>query len=317
MKEELPVYVFTGFLDAGKTNFIKNALMDPDFNNGERMLVLACEDGEEQYDTDAEYMENVSVVYIDDEDDLTVDRLTQITMQYNDIDSVMVEYNGMWKMETLYKAVPDNWLIYQVINLIDATNFMSYNNMFRNLMVDKLASCELTIFNRCVKNGFDMEMFHKIVRAVSRKIQISYEYTDGTCEMDNIPDPLPFDKNADYIEIGDDDYALWFRDLAEDPRQYHGKIVKLLALAIPNTYLKEEGFGLGRQVMTCCVEDTKFMGMLCYNMPKKKMNLPGWYRVEAKIKFEYNKIAKKKIPVFYAINIDEAAEPEEPIATFY
>ena len=46
----IPVYAFTGFLDAGKTKFIQETLEDERFNSGERTLVLICEEGEEEYD---------------------------------------------------------------------------------------------------------------------------------------------------------------------------------------------------------------------------------------------------------------------------
>ena len=34
MMEEIPVYLFTGFLDAGKTKFIQETLEDARFNSG-------------------------------------------------------------------------------------------------------------------------------------------------------------------------------------------------------------------------------------------------------------------------------------------
>ena len=43
----LPVFLFTGFLDSGKTTFIQSMLEDPGFNEGQRTLVLLCEEGEE------------------------------------------------------------------------------------------------------------------------------------------------------------------------------------------------------------------------------------------------------------------------------
>lgn len=45
----IPVYLFTGFLDAGKTAFIQETLEDPGFNTGEKTLVLLCEEGENEY----------------------------------------------------------------------------------------------------------------------------------------------------------------------------------------------------------------------------------------------------------------------------
>ena len=43
---EIPVYVFTGFLDSGKTKFIQETLEDARFNNGERTLIVQFEEGE-------------------------------------------------------------------------------------------------------------------------------------------------------------------------------------------------------------------------------------------------------------------------------
>ena len=42
----VPLYVFLGFLEAGKTSFIQETLEDPDFNTGEKTLLVLCEDGE-------------------------------------------------------------------------------------------------------------------------------------------------------------------------------------------------------------------------------------------------------------------------------
>ena len=44
----MPVYLFTGFLEAGKTQFIRQTLNDPRFNTGENTLVLLCEEGSRQ-----------------------------------------------------------------------------------------------------------------------------------------------------------------------------------------------------------------------------------------------------------------------------
>ncbi len=56
----IPVYVFTGFLDAGKTKFIQETLEDPGSTPGERTLLLAFEEGEEEYDLSAFPKKNVS-----------------------------------------------------------------------------------------------------------------------------------------------------------------------------------------------------------------------------------------------------------------
>ena len=44
----IPVYIFSGFLEAGKTKFIQDTMEDPEFNAGEKTLILLCEEGEEE-----------------------------------------------------------------------------------------------------------------------------------------------------------------------------------------------------------------------------------------------------------------------------
>lgn len=70
---DLPVYLFTGFLEAGKTKFIQETLEDNRFHKGERTLLLLCEEGEEVYEPDKFCAGNVFVRNIDEESDLTVE----------------------------------------------------------------------------------------------------------------------------------------------------------------------------------------------------------------------------------------------------
>ena len=47
-REPIPVYVFTGFLESGKTQFIKEIIADPGFTENERTALLLCEEGIEE-----------------------------------------------------------------------------------------------------------------------------------------------------------------------------------------------------------------------------------------------------------------------------
>lgn len=70
---EIPVYLFTGFLEAGKTKFINETLSDPRFNQGEPTLVLQMEEGEEEIDLTGKEREKVTVETITEESALTPD----------------------------------------------------------------------------------------------------------------------------------------------------------------------------------------------------------------------------------------------------
>lgn len=218
---DIPVYLFTGFLEGGKTRFIQETLEDPRFNKGERTLLLLCEEGEEEYDISTYPNKEVFQEVIEDESELHPQHLTELLQKHN-AERVIIEYNGMWQLKMLFERLPDNWTVYQEMCFADATTFLTYNANMRSLVVDKLNTCELIVFNRFTKD-MDKMAFHKIVRGVSRRSDIAYEYTDGNVEYDTIEDPLPFDLEAPVIQIADRDYAIWYRDLMEEPNKYEEK----------------------------------------------------------------------------------------------
>ncbi|MDO4378947.1 MAG: GTP-binding protein [Erysipelotrichia bacterium] len=314
MNNEIPIYLFTGFLESGKTSFILENLHNPGFASGEKTLVIACEDGEIPYDKTDDALQDVDIVYLDDENKFTHAYCQQLETVYEP-ERIMIEYNGMWQLNTLYQEIPENWLIAQQITVIDASTFIAYNNMFRNLMVEKLAGSEFILFNR-VSYGDDKMQFHKIVRAITRKAEIAYEYIDGKGEYDDIVDPLPFDLNAPVVNIEFRDYALWIQDVIEEYQKYVGKKLCLTAKAVYNSKIKN-GFSFGRKVMTCCIADIKFMGLICENHTKEEIKLPGWYEIEAEMAYGYQAAFKRKVPYLKAYRITKAKQPENEVATFY
>lgn len=65
---EIPVYLFMGFLEAGKTTFIQETLEEDYFNDGERTLLFACEEGMEEYDEELLKRTNTTVVYVEEQE---------------------------------------------------------------------------------------------------------------------------------------------------------------------------------------------------------------------------------------------------------
>lgn len=182
---ELPVYLFTGFLGGGKTTFIQDTLNSPDFDPEVPTLLLVCEEGEAEYDISAfASPENVFVEYIDDEADLTRMALQKLESKYR-FDRILVEYNGMWMLQSLFASLPPNWIVAQEMLFVDATTFLMYNQNMRQLCFDKMQTAELVVFNRCTK-GFDKMPFHKEVRVANRRSQILYEYGPYDVEPDDI-----------------------------------------------------------------------------------------------------------------------------------
>lgn len=313
--KEVPVFLFTGFLESGKTKFIQETLEDKRFNSGERTLLIVCEEGEEEYAPDKFSAPNVFMVNVEEQAELTRANLRK-WLDEHDCERCVIEYNGMWMLDDLYQALPEMWMVYQEFFFADARSILSYNANMRNLVCDKLKSAELTVFNR-YDDSIDKMELHKLVRAASRRSDIAYEYADGTVKYDEIEDPLPFDLDAPIVEIGDDDYALWYRDMSEEPKKYENKVVRFKCRYLKRKKVPAGNFIVGRHVMTCCAEDIQFAGLICQWEDSDSIVGDSWHVLTARINFKFSRAYGKKGPVLTFIEDSPCEVPEQPVATFY
>ncbi len=312
---EIPVYLFTGFLEAGKTSFIKETMSDPNFNDGKKQyLIITCEEGEEEFEA-SDLPDNVHFSSFDDVQLLTTDRLNAMAKRAG-ADIVVVEYNGMWTIDAFYNALPKNWMVYQEILIIDSTTIVSYNANMRQLVVDKLTSCEMVVFNR-FKPEYDKMTLHKIVRGVSKRANICYEDMAGEIEFDDIEDPLPYDINAEVIDINDEDFAVFYRDMTDEFAKYKGKTVRFKGIVALDGSLPKDSYAIGRHIMTCCADDIAYRGVVAKGMGKLKLTTRDWVIVEGRLVEEYSKLYRGVGPVLYVKSIDRAEKPEQEVATFY
>lgn len=311
---EIPVYVFTGFLDSGKTKFIQETLEDERFNAGERTLLLVFEEGEEEYDFSTYPHRNVYQEVLDQQT-VTEKELAALAKKYK-AQRVVAELNGMQLVGELYARFPRDWVVAQEVMFADSTTFNAFNANMRNLVMDKLMGAQMVVFNR-LKPGEDTMPLHKIARAANRRVDILYDYLDGTTAFDDVEDPLPFDINAPVITFKDEDYALWFRDVTEEPEKYNGKTVQFKAQVAMLRRDKNGMFAPGRFVMTCCVEDIQFCGVPCRWAKAKELQSRSWVTVKATISAEKHILYKGDIgPVLTAISVEPAQAAVEEVCTF-
>ena len=313
--QQIPVYSFTGFLDSGKTKFIQETLEDTRFNDGERTLLIVFEEGEEEYDFSRYPAKNVWLEVLDQQT-VTTKQLAALQKKYR-AERVVMELNGMQQVGDLYMKFPEEWVVAQEVMFADATTIMAYNANMRALVMDKLVGAQMVVFNRLEK-GTDTMPLHKLARAANRRIDILYDFTDGSTTFDDVEDPLPFDINSDVICIADQDYALWYRDVTEEPKKYEGKTVCFKAQVAMLRRQKEGMFAPGRFVMTCCVDDIEFCGIPCRYADSKKLDSRSWVMVTAKISAEKHPLYKGETgPVLTALRVEVGAEPADPdVATF-
>ena len=207
---DIPVYLIAGFLDAGKTDFINGILKDG-FAAEDRTLLICCEEGENEYDP--KVLQNVFTYTIDDPAQMTPALFKKLEKQYRP-KQVIMEYNGMWQMEPLYReGFPANWILYQIMVLVDATTFEPYVRNMGQLMMEKIANADLLIFNRC-NEELRAQLRSRNLKMVNRRADIYLENADGTSEEYMTPDMSPFDLSSGHLDVPDDEYGVWYVDPA-------------------------------------------------------------------------------------------------------
>lgn len=314
--QDVSVYLFLGFLESGKTKFIQETLEDPRMENGERTMLLVCEEGVEEYEPDKFQVNNVVVVTLENASELTVQTLESLTAKHK-AQRVIVEYNGTWLLQQFFDAMPESWVINQMMTFFDSNTFLNYNANMRQLVFDKIQMTQMVVFNR-FKGEYDKMQFHKTVRGVSRRPDIVYEYQGGKPEFDEIEDPMPFDVDAPVVEIEDRDFAWFYRDMAENTQSYIGKTVKYKGMAAVSKKTPSGCVILGRHIMTCCEADIAYDGFAVKTCGLlNDIKTRDWLTVTAKIVYEYNAAYRAKGPVLIAEKLEIAEPPAEIVATYY
>ena len=311
--EEIPVYLFTGFMDSGKTTLIKETLLENGFAEQGKSLIICCEDGDIEYSEEELKKINTQVAYVESEEDFTAEKMQELQNSYLP-DQIFIEYNGTWGMDKILEMnMPKGWVIVQTLATADATTFDMYLSNMRAMIMEQLFAADVVIFNRCDDNT-DRGKYRRNVKALNRKAQIVYERADGT--IDDRPEELPFDISGDEIEITDADYAIWYMDALDNPKKYEGKKVTFLALVYNPDKLKKGIFVPGRFAMTCCVEDVTFIGFKCKYPDEDKIPHKSWIKITAEVRVEFAREYKGKGPVLYPVSIEKAEKPDDELVYF-
>lgn len=314
-KRPLPVYLFTGFLDGGKTSFIRQTMDEGQFKDGATTLFVICEEGEESIDIIRLNDSKFVVRTIEDEDDVKRELFDTFEKEVKP-QRIIVEANGMWDINELLDAMPDHWQLAEVITPVDSTTFEMYLSNMKMMMTNQFLYSDLVVFNRC-DGSYDRAMFKRMVRAVNRRAQVLYETPEGEVE-DNVPEELPYDIDAPVIEVGDEDYGIFYIDIFENLANYIGKTVSFKAKAMhPKDVKKDNIFVVARPAMTCCAEDIAMVGFPCEYKDQEKAAEGSWIKVEATVQAVMNRQTNEPSPVMVAKTIKETKAPEDEVAYFW
>ena len=308
---DIPVYLIAGFLDGGKTDFINGILQDG-FAREDKTLLICCEEGELEYDPAV--LDNVTVVTVDEEEDLKCSWLKELEKQHKP-KQVLIEYNGMWQIERLYRDVlPANWVLYQVMTFVEAATFETYAKNMGQIMMEKITNADLLVFNRCTPELRDA-LRKRNLRMVNRRADIYLENLDGTSEDYLTGDECPFDLDQDLIEIPDEDYGVWYVDVMDHPERYehkrlHMKLTMCHSKKFPGIHCP------GRFAMVCCEDDIQFLGLIARGDGLDQYKNHDWIDVTVKMTIEKHKAYKGKGPVMKILSIAPCEKLKNEVVTF-
>lgn len=305
MREEIPLYLINGFLDSGKTTFIKQIIEGNDAYHNNNTVIIACEDGEIEYDDEWCEKYQIHVEYIKKQEDFTPEYMEKLDSVYM-ADQYVIEYNSFFDFNN--QEFPENMVIYQQITMIDASTFnVMFNNMkqiFKNLV----EYSAMVIFNRC--NGVkELGKFRRQIRGLSRQSQVVFQDENGNLST-LLDEDLPYDITKDNIVLEDNDYFVWYMEVYDKYEKYFNKTFKM------KTYVRDvndKNFIVGRRVMTCCAQDVQFLGYEVINETSYIPEMDDCILLTFEVTRAYSKIAEEETVMLKAKAVSKLKKEKEKI----
>ena len=299
-KNPVPVFIINGFLEAGKSTFINEAILsDPDVQKS-KTLCLVCEEGEVEY----KEAKNLTVIYVENKEDMTEEFLAGLKKKYNP-DRVIIEFNGMWGMDTFFDLkIPAPWRYAEAMTIIDGSTFDTYYNNMRSIFTDMFKSSVSVMVNRCDREKTAFAEIRRNIRAVNPRIEVMFTDEKGMIDM-IFEDELPYSLDDEVLELkNDNEYLIWYMDMMDNADRYKGKTVIFEGLAAKPKGFRPDYFVPGRQIMTCCEDDMSFLGYVCNWEGAKELKDYDKIKVTAKIDNRFCSEYGEKGPVLYAEKIE-------------
>ncbi len=310
----VPIYLITGFLEGGKTSFLRDVLEGGDFDDGAKGLLILCEEGEEEYDEKTLAQMNVDIITAEEEDEFNVEFLKTCLKHYRP-ERIFIEMNGMWDCKWMFEQeLPRQLEIAQVITVVDGSTFPVYLNNMRSILSNMFLYTEMAVFNRCTED-MDLQSFRRTVRGLNPRAMVYFEDEEGE-PIDPGMDVPPYDLDAEVIQIEDVDYGLWYLDAFETKERYDGRKVRFRAKVMKSKRFPEGVFVPGRNAMTCCEDDIRFVGYLCRSDFTGLLKSRQWIWLTATVRYEYQKEYGEEGPVLYGESYEVTGAPEEDTVYF-
>lgn len=274
----IPVITVRGVLESGKSYFIKDSLVRGDFGDLGKVLILAQEEGLEEFTEEELAPLNVSFEYVD-KSNWTDKNINELVRKYKP-HVIFVEINEMWDKEEF--KYPPYFEVQQTIAVIDGSTFKEYFSAMRQIMVDMVKECDLAIINRC-----DYTEKTSIAKKSLKMVNPSLEIIalDELGAQISLESDLPYDLNAERIVLKNEHFGDFYVDSFEQVERYRNKIVTFECLALFSPELPPNTFFGARPALTCCMDDIQTIGHLCALNQGDRVENEKWIRLTARVHY--------------------------------
>ena len=222
-EEKTPVFVINGFLEAGKTQFLRFTMEQSYFQTEGKTLLLVCEEGEEEYPEALLKKYNTAAIYFESQEECTKEALRALGEEFHP-ERVLIEWNGLWRQDSL--ELPEEWFLNQQISIFDTSTLDLYLKNMRAYLGPMLNATELIICNRADEIPEEkLGNYHLSLKAMAPDAEIVFEGRDGEIRGD-FSIELPYDLKADKLELTPEMFAIFYigppREVRRQGSQFHG-----------------------------------------------------------------------------------------------
>lgn len=304
-----PVYIFSGFLDSGKTSAIKNTLYDGRFNEGEKTLIIVFEQGDVEYDEKFLKYTNSVVEYLDFKD-FNKDKQKELDKKHEP-ERVVIEFNGMDDDLVLLKnGFIDNWEVAQTLTTIDASTFKNYITNMKQFMYNHVKYAEVAVINR--SDGVDLRYLRNNLKGINQRLETIFEDKEGNVTNKLQEDLFDVTKPLD---ISDLDFGLWYMDALDNAMKYDNADIEINSFYYEKIKEYDDVYLFGRKAMVCCANDIQTIGFTVVAPENTKLTLDKYYHIKGKIHCLDDENGYKTC-VIYADSLNEIPAPENQLVNF-
>lgn len=308
----IPVYLINGFLDSGKSEFIQYTISQPYFQSRGNTLLIACEEGEVEYDTELLKKTRTHLEFLEEEEEFNSEKLIELEKIYKPA-RIIIEYNGMWSAKSI--KLPWHWKIEQQVTCVDGSTFNMYFTNMKSMLADMVRGSEMVIVNRC--DGLEKQIagMKRGLKAVNPQMEIIFEDKNGEMNV-TLEEDLPFDLSADVITLDEEGYGIWYIDMMDNLERYVGKKVCFLAQVLHPPKFPKGYFVPGRMAMTCCEDDIAFLGYACQFNGETELEQRSFIQITVTVANEYFEDYGGMGPVLHAVSVEPAKKPKNEVISF-